>query len=393
MNNKKPKRFFHYIDYRVLVATFFLMIFGTFMIISAEMGELNSDINGIMSSAMKQCIFALLSSISFFILASLPFAKMRKEVFYVLYVVILLLLLACRAFKPVGGAYAWLRFGGISIQPSEFAKLFSIMYAASIFSKNYGAEENKKNLLIYFGGMSFLALVIFLVQKDLGSAAVLFVISYINVMVTDYKSYRKITFIGMIGILFVVGAMLLLLSDVGTNFLKKFDSHYQVLRFLASANPFEYQYDAGYHLVMSLISFATGGLFGLGYGKSIHKYMNFPNPSTDFILPVVVEELGVITGLAPILLGYGVLLVGLMYYSFKTKLNRSRIVFVGTFTYLIAHFILNVGGVSGLIPLTGVPLLFVSAGGTSLLSIMSCLGLVESEIIEYRRMLDESRSR
>ena len=144
---------------------------------------------------------------------------------------------------------------------------------------------------------------------------------------------------------------------------------------------------------MSLISFATGGLFGLGYGKSIHKYMNFPNPSTDFILPVVVEELGVITGLAPILLGYGVLLVSLMYYSFKTKLNRSRIVFVGTFTYLIAHFILNVGGVSGLIPLTGVPLLFVSAGGTSLLSIMSCLGLVESEIIEYRRMLDESRSR
>ena len=82
-----------------------------------------------------------------------------------------------------------------------------------------------------------------------------------------------------------------------------------------------------------------------------------------------------------------------MYYSFKTKRNRSRIVFVGTFTYLISHFILNVGGVSGLLPLTGVPLLFISAGGTSLLSIMSCLGLAESEIVEYRRSLDESSSR
>ena len=393
MKNKKQKWFFHYLDYPVLLATFGLMIFGTFMIISAEMGELDSDINGIMSSAIKQGAFILLSSVAFIAFCSLPFAKTRKDFLYVIYGVIFLMLIGCRFFKPVGGAYAWLRFGSISIQPSEFAKLFSIIYAASTFSKNYGDKQNKKNLIIYVVGMLIYAFIIRAVQKDLGSAAVLIIISYINVLVTDYKCFRNITFGGMMIILFVIALMLLLLSDVGTAFFKKLGSHYQILRFLASANPFEYQYDAGYHLVMSLISFATGGLFGLGYGKSIHKYMNFPNPSTDFILPVVVEELGVITGLLPILIGYGILLISLMYYSFKTKRNRSRIVFVGTFTYLISHFILNVGGVSGLLPLTGVPLLFISAGGTSLLSIMSCLGLAESDIVEYRRSLDESSSR
>ena len=90
---------------------------------------------------------------------------------------------------------------------------------------------------------------------------------------------------------------------------------------------------------------------------------------------------------------YGILFITLIQYTLKSNLTRSRIVFTGTFTYLIVHFILNVGGVAGLIPLTGVPLLFISSGGTSLLSIMCCLGLAESEIIATRRNEDENNIR
>ena len=117
--------------------------------------------------------------------------------------------------------------------------------------------------------------------------------------------------------------------------------------------------------------------------------MNFPNPSTDFILPVIVEELGLVFGLIPILIGYGFIMVPLIQHSLKCKQIRTKIVLVSTFFYFASHFILNVGGVSGLIPLTGVPLLLISSGGSSLISCMSALGLAESEIIYYRSKADK----
>ncbi|MGN1405873.1 MAG: FtsW/RodA/SpoVE family cell cycle protein [Erysipelotrichaceae bacterium] len=394
MKNRKRKGMFSYIDYKLFIATFALMIFGSLMIISASMGETDSDINAIAFSALKQGIFVLVSTVGFFILCKFPVARLNQKLINGFYIVILFALLSTRIFGATGGAYAWIKLGSFaSIQPSEFAKLFAIIYGASLFAKNRGEEQNKRNIKKYMIMMSVYAGVVLVWQKDLGSAVVIAVISFIIIMIPDYKGFRDWSFRLMIIMLAAVAGVLLLLSPWGTAFLKKFDDHYQILRFLSSANPFEYQYDAGYHLVMSLISFATGGLFGLGYGKSIHKYMNFPNPTTDFILPVVVEELGLVFGFIPIVALYGMLLITLINYTLKSHLTRSRIVYTGTFTYLIVHFILNVGGVAGLIPLTGVPLLFISSGGTSLLSIMCCLGLAESEIIATRRNEDENNIR
>lgn len=391
MKNRKRKGMFSYIDYKLFIATFALMFFGSLMIISASMGETDSDINAIAFSALKQGAFALASTVGFFIMCKFPVARMNQKIINGLYGIIFVLLLSTRIFGATGGAYAWIKFGSaFSVQPSEFAKLFAIIYGASLFAKNRGEEQNKKNIIRYMIMMSIYVAIVLVWQKDLGSAVVIAVISFVIIMIPDYKGFRDWSFRLMIIMLAAVAGVLALLSPWGTAFLKKFDDHYQILRFLSSANPFEYQYDAGYHLVMSLISFATGGLFGLGYGKSIHKYMNFPNPTTDFILPVVVEELGLVFGFIPIVVLYGVLLITLINYTLKSHLTRSRIVFTGTFTYLIVHFILNVGGVAGLIPLTGVPLLFISSGGTSLLSIMCCLGLAESEIIATRRKEDEN---
>lgn len=394
MKNRKRKGMFSYIDYKILIATFALMIFGSLMIISASMGETDSDINAIAFSALKQGIFAAVSTAGFFIMCKIPFARLSRGLMRAAYIAILFMLLSTRLFGATGGAYAWIKLGSAaSIQPSEFAKLFAIIYGASLFAKNRGEEQNKKNIQRYIVAMLIYVGIVLVWQKDLGSAVVIAIISFVIIMIPDYKGFRDWSFRLMIVMLMAVAGVLALLSPWGTALLKKFDSHYQILRFLSSANPFEYQYDAGYHLVMSLISFATGGLFGLGYGKSIHKYMNFPNPTTDFILPVVVEELGLVFGFIPIIVLYGILFVTLIQYTLKSNLTRSRIVFTGTFTYLIVHFILNVGGVAGLIPLTGVPLLFISSGGTSLLSIMCCLGLAESEIIATRRNEDENNIR
>ena len=192
-------------------------------------------------------------------------------------------------------------------------------------------------------------------------------------------------------VIVVIALAFIVLSPPVTEILKKHADNYMVGRFLAAADPFLYQYDNGYHIIMSLVSFANGGWFGLGYGNSIHKYMNFPNPDNDFILPVIVEELGIV-GFLVIIVLYGLLLFPIISASLKSNSTIGKVTLLGVFMYFILHFILNVGGVSGLIPLTGVPLLMISSGGSSLMACMAALGLAQNEMVRLRKESDEDHS-
>ena len=229
-------------------------------------------------------------------------------------------------------------------------------------------------------------------QHDFGSAVVLLMICYCVALIPNCKEYRRYQSWMKIGIFIAVGLFGVLMSKPFTEFLKAHSGNYMIGRILVAADPFLYQYDNGYHLIMSLVSFANGGLFGLGYGNSIHKYMNFPNPSNDFILPVIVEELG-IAGFIFLVVAYGVMLYPLISWSIRSRIIGTKIVLLGVFLYFIVHFILNVGGVSGLIPLTGVPLLMISSGGSSLMASLASLGLAQSEIVRNRMLEDEDNSR
>lgn len=392
--SKKKKRFVvfpAYSDRLVLIGTMFLALFGCFMIASAEMGSSAGNYSIIISSVVRQSAFVLLGTIAMIIFSRRSvFAFNEHFIIDIGFWVVLGLLLMTRLFGSVGGAYAWIRFGSYSIQPSEFAKVYVIVAYAKLLGRDYGPETNKKNFIKLLGASIIYAVIIAVYQKDFGSAIVLFGISYVLLMIVSRKEFRVYQFRMLIILFAVIGLALFLLSPVGTSILENFGG-YKVGRFLSSADPFKYQYDSGYHLVMSLVSFATGGLFGLGYGKSIHKYMNFPNPSNDFILPVIVEEMGLVFGFIPILIMYGMVLVPLARYALKTTNIREKIVFVGTLMYFVLHFALNVGGVSGLIPLTGVPLLLLSSGGSSTLASMMAIGIAESEIVRYRKNKLQSR--
>ena len=171
MKNRKRKGMFSYIDYKILIATFALMIFGSLMIISASMGETDSDINAIAFSALKQGIFAAVSTAGFFIMCKIPFARLSRGLMRAAYIAILFMLLSTRLFGATGGAYAWIKLGSAaSIQPSEFAKLFAIIYGASLFAKNRGEEQNKKNIQRYIVAMLIYVGIVLVWQKDLGSA-------------------------------------------------------------------------------------------------------------------------------------------------------------------------------------------------------------------------------
>ena len=149
-------------------------------------------------------------------------------------------------------------------------------------------------------------------------------------------------------------------------------------------NPFIDQYGSGYQLVNGLVSFATGGWFGLGYGNSVRKYTRFPAANTDFILAIVVEELGII-GFLLIYIPYMVIIIRLFMYALKMKSERGKIILIGVAMYIVIHSLFNIGGVTGLIPLTGVPLLMISSGGSSTLSTMCAIGIAQAVIMRFNK--------
>ncbi|MDO5085849.1 MAG: FtsW/RodA/SpoVE family cell cycle protein, partial [Erysipelotrichaceae bacterium] len=176
----------------------------------------------------------------------------------------------------------------------------------------------------------------------------------------------------------------LLLSPIGVKIISSLGiADYKVNRFIVAADPFSDKLGTGYQLVNGLISFASGGLFGLGFGTSIRKYTNFPAANTDFILAIIVEELGIV-GFMIIFICYILIIYRLFYWALKMKNQKGKVILIGTAMYIFIHFVFNVGGGTALIPLTGVPLLMISQGGSSTMSIMMCIGLSLSVIQMYK---------
>ena len=378
-------------DKRVAISALILVIFGSLMIASAEMGVSAGDASYLTSVIIKQFVFAIVGLIAYFILLKMRVYRLRPFLFYMGYGIILFTLILCRAFGQINGAYAWITvLPGVTLQPSEFAKVFMIGFAAKLFSVDH--KDKNRFYFALFGGLAFLYFVVIaFFQHDFGSAIVLFVICYCMMLVPNYPQIRKYQRYMILLIIVGIAGMIFLLSDPVTEFMKSHSDNYMIGRFLAAADPFLYQYDNGYHLIMSLVSFANGGVFGLGYGNSIHKYMNFPNPSNDFILPVIVEELGIV-GFVLFIFVYFLMLYPIITTSIKSKFLSSKIVCLGVFVYFAVHFILNVGGVSGLVPLTGVPLLMISSGGSSLMASLAALGLAQSEIERNIKAENENNS-
>ena len=372
----------------ITVGVIFLVVFGSFMIASAEMGNSAGDTGYLTNIIIKQTMFAIVGLAGYFIISKISFKKMRMEIYWMLYTILLLALLACRFFGATNGAYAWIPIGSFaSVQPSEFAKAFMVIFAAKLFGKD-SPKNNLKNIKTFGICAAAYFVIILLWQHDLGSAIVLAVMCYCMALIPSYKQYKDIHKY-MIIIILAVLCLVPIIFIPFVNELMSHSSNYMIGRFLAANDPFKYRYDNGYHVVMSLVSFANGNWFGLGYTNSIHKYMNFPNPSNDFILPVIVEELGIV-GFGAIILGYALILYPIIKFSMKTENVSSKIVSIGVVTYFLAHFIFNVGGVSGFIPLTGVPLLIISSGGSSLIACLASVGMAQNEIISDAEENNES---
>ena len=174
---------------------------------------------------------------------------------------------------------------------------------------------------------------------------------------------------------------------MGTTVLKG----YQVSRITAWLDPLSDPYNTSQQLVNALIAFKNGGLFGLGLGNSTQKFGYIPEAHNDFIGAIIYEELGII-GLGLIIIPTCIIIFKLLNYSQKIKENKSRIILLGIASYFFLHLLINLGGVSGLIPMTGVPLLFISSGGSSTVTAFVAIGIAQAIIARYNRQKLDTES-
>lgn len=377
-----PKGYNKYIHGAMILLSFF----GSLMVISANINH-NSTPMSLLVVAVRQVGFFMIGYVAMVILARYWSWEFIKKHMLLIAAFTIGLLITPLFFPSRSGAWAWIEIPGINatIQPSEFAKITMIailaVFLGDIRSKRVTMKEMMTTPMM-FALSAILIVVVF--QRDLGSGVILFALAWILVLIPSAPQLRKTQWAMMI--LFIVGVLglLFLISKPGILFIESLGlPEYMVNRFRAMADPFEDTRNVGYQLYNSLVAFVKGNWLGVGIGNSIQKFGYLPVAQSDYILAIIVEETGFI-GFVSLFVGYSVLIFHLIVQSLTVRSERGKMMLFGTALYLLLHFILNVGGVTSLIPLTGVPLLLISAGGSSQVAIMMALGICQNIIATER---------
>lgn len=366
-----------YVDFSLFIAYIVLCLIGLVMIYSASMiggprGMLSGA--GAVSSTYfyKRQLFSIILSfgIVFFMtyFMHINIIKNKRVQQGSIFAVLVLLVLTMLFGIEVNGSKSWLPTGIMMIQPSEFLKIVTIIYLAYIYDKKKNLNQMSVDLvspIILIGFCSGLVLL----QPDFGSTMLVFMIVICILM---YSGIAFGTMVKTAGALVGVACLAFLYSFVTNGSLL---TPHQVARFEVLKNPFKDESGIGYHLSNSLMAIGNGGLFGRGLGNGIMKLGYLPEPHTDFIFAVIAEELGLVGVILIIALLFFIVYKGFMYAALATSMFY-RLICIGAASYIGIQAFINLGGVVGLIPLTGVPLPFLSYGGSSMLSLSIAIGLL-----------------
>jgi cell division protein FtsW len=358
-------------DYTLIIATILLCTFGLVMIYSSSMASAVQRY-GYPSDYFyqKQKVWLIIFTVIFLFAAVIPYKIMMfKKVLVLIVLGSILSLLGLFVFGvEKNNSQSWYPISTFLFQPSEFVKLAAIIYLAAVYAKKqaYINQFNKGVLppLVYL----FIVCALIIFQPDFGTAAIIIAIASMIIFCSgmNFKSIGKL----------VIMALIVLLPLVLVSW-GKFFSDEQQSRFAVLDNPFSDKYvqDEGFHLANSYIAIGSGGVNGLGLGKSIQKLGYLPESHTDFIMAVIAEELGIWgVGFVIVLLFY-IVLRGI-YIGLQCKDPFGSLLAFGISSMIGIQTFINLAGVSGLIPLTGVPLPFISYGGSSLLMLAGSTGIL-----------------
>lgn len=365
------------VDKSILFCYLILGIIGIIFIYSASMvpARMGSLTNGNIINSnhfmVRQSIFLFVGTlIVLFIAYFVDIDALKAKAFqqFIIIGVIILLIITLILGSEINGSKNWLNLGFFSIQSSEFLKLASIIYLSYIIDKKMSQARiyNIKTLLPPLFMLGF-GLVLILVQGDLGGTILNIGIILFILMYSDIKNIVKIQLFSSISLPFVIYLIYTLIFDTKNT--------YRLNRIKVIMEPFKYENGEGYQLSNSLLAIGNGGVTGQGMGNGIMKLGYLPEPHTDFIFSVLAEEAGLIGVIAVIALYMYITFKGIIYAN-TTKNNYYKIICIGVVSYLFLQVFINLAGISGIIPLTGVTLPLLSYGGSSILSISVAFGLL-----------------
>lgn len=349
-----------------------LMLFSIIMVYSASTYSALEDYGQANYYLIRQTAYVLVSFIVATITYFLSFRLIKHKKFIQYVTIIVLILLIWVLFTPeVLGASRWIRMPGFNIQPAEFAKVFVILYLAYIFSRNQeGIETRFKEIVLRPGLLVAFVAVLVLIQPDTGTFIIISAIILLLLFSSGISLKYGFVFFSVASLLVVL--VVYIIYNFGEH-LPFLDYRYE--RFLGWFDPFGNYETEGHQLVNSYYALNRGGMFGVGIGNSVQKTGYLPFPYTDFILAIVGEELGLV-GIAFVLGSLGLIIGRSFYIGSRSEDSFVSLLCLGVGGMLLVQSLVNMAGVTGVLPITGVTFPFLSYGGSSLLTVSLSVALV-----------------
>ena len=363
------------LDKPLFFLTLVLFILGLVMVFSAS--NVTSYMNGGSPYAyfFRQGLFLIVSFIFciFMIKFNTKLYGIVSNLLLIVFVAILILLLIYGS--ATNYAISWIPIGPFTLQPSEFIKVIMIVFMARFYEIH---EKRLNNFFIAIIPLIIGVIITFLImlQPDLGTAIIFAVLTGLMFFSSPVSKTIKLKVIALFaGMVLVVLAVLIMSggSILQARQLERFNF----------TRPCDRLLDTGNQVCNGYIAINNGGLTGIGLGNSTQKYLYLPYPYTDFIFAVIVEELGLVVGIA-IILAYLYLLYKILKIGRESYTNRGALLCYGVAVYIFLHISINLMGLFGLMPMTGVPLPFMSYGGSFTLCLMVSLAIVQRVNIENK---------
>ena len=354
--NTKPE-----FDSVIFYTTMTLVFIGIIMVFSASFVQSAFKHGDSYYFLKRNVIYATLGFISMIIMSNLDyrFWKKNAKVIGIVSVILLLLVLTPLGIKA-NGARRWLGFGAFTIQPAEIAKFATIIITAKFIEKRYDDMKSLTKGVIPLLLVPGLFFALIMLQPNMSTAGTIILVTFVMIFVAGLNMKFVIAMFG---------------SGIGLFLLLALTSEYRLKRILSFLDPFQDPLGNGYQVIQGLYALGSGGLFGMGLGKSQQKWFYIPEPQNDFIFAIIGEELGLI-GCAIVIM----LFVILVYRCVRIALNCKDIftcmVVIGIGAQIGIQAALNIAVATSSMPVTGVALPFIRYGGTSLIIFMSAVGIV-----------------
>jgi len=349
-------------DLILLIVTFTLLATGLIMVYSASAIWADYKFDDSFYFAKRQMLFAGVGIVTMFFIMNVDYWTWRTfaKMIIIICFVLLILVLIPGIGNVRNGSRSWIGVGAFSIQPSEFMKLAMIAFLAKFLSENQKKITSFRKGLMPSLGLVFLAFGMIMLQPDLGTGTVMVGTSVVMIFIAGARIGH---FVGL-GLLGVIGFVGLVIS-----------APYRIKRITSFLDPWEDPLGSGFQIIQSLYAIGPGGLFGLGLGQSRQKFFYLPEPQTDFIFAILAEELGFIGGSFVLLLFALLLWRGIRIALGAPDLYGSFLA-VGIVAMVAIQVMINVGVVTGLMPVTGITLPFLSYGGSSLTLMLMAIGVL-----------------